>query len=68
MSSRHKDNGVSAYTPIRTKANSKFVMGNKSDLIFGLNLNGAKHKPQHTKPQFKKRRDKRGNIKLVKVR
>ena len=68
MSSRHKDSGVSAYTPIRTKANSKFVMGNESDLIFGLHLNEAKHSPQHTKPQFKKRKDKRGNIKLVKVR
>ena len=68
MSSKHKDLGISAYTPIRTKVNSKFVTGNESDLAFGVNLNGAKHSPQHTKPQFKKRRDKHGNVKIIRVR
>ena len=68
MSSKHKDLGISAYTHIRTKVNSKFVMGNESDLAFGVDLNGAKHSPQHTKPQFKKRRDKHGHVKIIKVR
>ena len=36
MSSKHKDLGISAYTPIRTKVNSKFVMGNESDLALGV--------------------------------
>ena len=68
MSSKHKDLGMSAYTPIRTRANSKFVTGNESDLAFGVELNGAKHSPQHTKPQFKKRRDKHGHVKIIRVR
>ena len=68
MSSKHKDLGMSAYTPIRTRANSIFVTGNESDLAFGVELNGAKHSPQHTKPQFKKRRDKHGHVKIIRVR
>ena len=68
MSSKNKDLGVSAYTPIRTKSNSKILMGNESDLAFGVSLNGAKHDPKHTKPQFKKRRDKHGHVKIIRVR
>jgi hypothetical protein len=68
MSSKHKDLGISAYTPIRTRAHSKFVTGNESDLAFGISLNGAKHDPKHTKPQFKKRRDKHGHVKIIRVR
>jgi hypothetical protein len=68
MSSRTKDSGVSAYQPIRSKALAR-LSPEKAGLFVGeIQLNNGKHGPQHTKPQFKKRRDKRGNIKLVKVR
>jgi len=63
-SSKYKANGWSAYQPIRTKANTTAKLIDTLDAASWQ----AKHDPQHTKPQFKKRRDKRGNIKLIKVR
>ena len=68
MNIKHKDLEVSAYTAIRTKAHGNMMMGNESDLMNGVALHGAKHQPQYTKPQFKKRRDKHGNVKIIKVR
>jgi|ETNvirome_6_1000_1030641.scaffolds.fasta_scaffold93222_1 hypothetical protein len=47
--SRNKDLEVSAYTPIRTKANNNVTMGKESDLLKGVMLRGAQHKPQYTK-------------------
>ena len=47
--SRNKDLEVSAYTPIRTQANNNVAMGKESDLLKGVMLRGAQHKPQYTK-------------------
>ena len=68
MSSRNKDSGVSAYQPIRSKALTR-LSPEKGALVAGeIQLNDGKHSPFQLKPQFKKRKDKRGNIKLIKIR
>ena len=53
--SRNKDLEVSAYTPIRTKANNNVIMGKESDLLKGVALRGSQHKPQFTKRPSSKR-------------
>jgi hypothetical protein len=68
MSSKHKDLGVSAYQPIRSRALSSMSPSNGIFLPTEMKLNGGKHSPSHTKPQFKKRRDKHGHVKIIKVR
>ena len=68
MSIKHKDLGVSAYQPIRTKAHGNMIMGTEADLINGVEMSGAKHQPRHTKPQFKKRRDRHGHVKIIRIR
>ncbi len=68
MSNRNKDSGVSAYQPIRSKALSR-LSPEKGGLTVGeIKLNNGKHEPIHTKPQFKKRRDKHGHVKIIRVR
>ena len=68
MSSRNKDNGVSAYQPIRSKALSR-LSPEKGGLTVGeIQLNYGKHEPIHTKSQFKKRRDKHGHVKIIRIR
>ena len=67
--SRHKDLGISAYQPQRTKAHSKFIYHLGDDAMLGNDgLSGNKHNPQHTKPQFKKRRKKNGDVKIIRIR
>jgi|GEM_PF-4127791 len=72
MSNNPKDSGASAYTPIRTRANvgvSKIISGPTEDeLKTDYSLSNSRHQPQYTKPQFKKRRDKHGNVKIIRVR
>ena len=68
MSSKHKDLGVSAYQPIRTKAHGNMIMGTEADLMNGMAMSGAKHQPQNTKPQFKKRRNRHGHVKIIRIR
>jgi|TARA_R110002153_G_scaffold82224_2_gene207648 hypothetical protein len=68
MSSRNKDSGVSAYQPIRSKALTRLSPEKAALSVGEVQLNNGKHSPSHTKPQFKKRKDKRGNIKLIKIR
>jgi|TARA_R110000744_G_scaffold282652_1_gene394298 hypothetical protein len=66
---KHKDLGVSAYQPIRTKSSKGIKIGVNSDLNFDSEgLSNNKHSPQHTKSQFKKRRDKHGHVKIIRVR
>ena len=68
MSSRHKDNGVSAYQPIRSKSLAR-LSPEKGGLTAGeIRLNYGKHEPIHTKAQFKKRRKKNGDVKIIRVR
>ena len=38
------------------------------DIVKGVWTGAEKHKAQYTKPQFKKRRDKHGHVKIIKVR
>jgi len=67
-SSKHKDLGVSAYQPIRTKASKGQKIGINADLNFASQgLSGNKHNPRHTKSPFKKRKDKHGNVKIIKI-
>ena len=68
MSSKHKDLGISAYQPIRSKALSGMFPSDGVFLPTEMKINGAKHSPQHTKPQFKKRRNKHGHVKIIRVR
>ena len=69
MSSRHKDSGESAYQPNRTKAHGKFTYFFEEDVLLGKDgMAGNKHNPQHTKPQFKKRRKKNGDVKIIRIR
>ena len=69
MSSKHKDLGVSAYQPQRTKAHGKFNYYLKDDVMLGKDgMGGNKHNPQNTKPLFKKRKNKNGNVKIIRVR
>ena len=62
--SKYNANGWSAYQPIRTKSN------NNPRLLDEMQAAAwqSKHSPQHTKPQFKKRRDKHGHVKIIRVR
>ena len=68
MSIKHKDLGISAYQPIRSKALSGMFPSDGVFLPTEMKINGAKHSPQHTKPQFKKRRNKHGHVKIIRVR
>ena len=76
MSDNPKYQGIPAYSPIRSRAkrfraskSQKRMVNNLSkDELMGHSLAGGKHQPIYTKTPFKQRRDKHGNVKLIRVR
>tara|TARA_R100001126_G_C4787206_1_gene130086 strand:- start:48 stop:278 length:231 start_codon:yes stop_codon:yes gene_type:complete len=76
MSDNPKHLGIPAYSPIRSRArkfrsskSQKRILNNLSkDELMGHSLAGGKHQPIYTKTPFKQRRDKHGNVKIIRVR
>jgi len=76
MSENPKDKGIPAYSPIRSRSNrarasslsKRMVQNLTKEELMSHSLAGGKHQPIYTKTPFKKRRDKHGHVKIIRVR